>query len=127
VAHSAARSGVEGVGLELARARIGRGDDEGTLGAGQGALKRRAVLEVPSDKLDPVRHGLPGAGEDTDFLPTIAQARDVAPDVLGTPDHDDHATILIRRSVAEDEQDLAAAPIMLGAAQGVGVLLKAEG
>jgi hypothetical protein len=74
VAHSAARSGVEGVGLELARALIGRGDDEGTLGAGQVALKRRAVLEVPVTSSTPVGHGLPGAGEDTDFLPTIAQA-----------------------------------------------------
>jgi hypothetical protein len=64
------------------------------------------------------RHGSP---------PRDRTGRDVAPDVPGTPDHDDHPTTPIRRSVAEDEQDLAAAPIMLGAAQGVGVLLKAEG
>jgi hypothetical protein len=126
VAHSAARSGVEGVGLKLARAWIGRGDDEGTLGAGQGALKRRAVLDVPGDKLDPVRHGLPGAGEDTDLLPTIAQAATSRP-MFSVPRPRRSRDDPYRRSVAEDEQDLAAAPIMLGAAQGVGVLLKAEG
>ena len=78
--------------------------------------------------LNPVRHGLPGAGKDTGLLPATAQAaHDVTPDVPGPPDDDDHATTLSAGSVAEDEQDLAAALIMLGAAQGVGVPLEAEG
>jgi hypothetical protein len=52
--------------------------------------------------------------------------RDVAPD-LPVPATTTIMRRPFRRSVAEDEQDLAAAPIVLGAAQGVGVLLEAEG
>jgi hypothetical protein len=64
-----------------------------------GALGSSPSVFSLRDELDPVGHGLPGAGEDTDSLLAIAQAaHDFAPDVPGTPDEDDHTTPSVGQS-----------------------------